>query len=116
VKVLLHPKRKDAILIDGAILVTEDTADLVRVEGELVKRPSFWTRRVEVARRYGRVAGVRVPLEMRSTASVLIVGASTFSMTYEYETVNGIAVAPSDATTQRAPPTDSASSANSGAR
>jgi hypothetical protein len=67
----IRPRRKDALLIDGSILVTRD-ADLVSVQGRLVKRPSFWTRRVEVVRRYERIEGVRVPVEMQSNADVRI--------------------------------------------
>jgi hypothetical protein len=73
-------------------MVVGPEADLVRVEGVLSKRPSFWTRRVEVVRRYGRIGGVRVPVAMESTASVLIFGRSTFTMTYDYLTVNGISL------------------------
>ena len=62
---------------------------MLQVEGTLVKRPSFWTRRVDVVRRYARVSGVRVPIEMRSTADVLIAGKSTFTMSYNYEMING---------------------------
>jgi hypothetical protein len=72
--------------------VTAADADLVRVEGVLIKRPSFWTRKVEVVRRYARLRGVRVPVAMQSTAHVLIVGTSTFSMTYEYQAINGESV------------------------
>jgi hypothetical protein len=36
----IRPRRKDTMLIEGSILLTE-TADLVRIEGLLVKRPSF---------------------------------------------------------------------------
>jgi hypothetical protein len=89
VRVDLKPRRKDSLLIDGAMFLAPEDFDLVRVEGLLVKRPSFWTRKVSVVRRYGRIAGVRVPLAMESTASVLIVGTSSFSMTYEYDMVNG---------------------------
>ena len=32
------------MLVDGSILLTSDSGDLVAVEGLLVKRPSFWTR------------------------------------------------------------------------
>ena len=91
VRVDLRARRRDTMLIDGAMFLTSPDFDLVRVEGVLVKRPSFWTRKVSVVRRYGRVAGVRVPLAMESTAQVLIVGASSFSMTYDYEMVNGAA-------------------------
>ena len=89
VRVVLQPKRQDKLLIKGSMLLTPDQGDLVRVEGSLVKRPSFWTRQVDVIRRYAQIGGVRVPVAMESTASVLMVGKSTFSMTYEYESING---------------------------
>src|SRR5262245_33882275 len=91
IRVGLRPLRREPILIEGKMLLTED-ADLVRVEGALSKRPSFWTRSVQVVRSYRRLEGVRVPVSMESTARVLIVGSSTFAMTYEYESINGLAV------------------------
>lgn len=89
VRIDLTPKRRSPMLIVGAAFVTADEDDLVRVEGALAKRPSFWTRHVEIARRYARVGGVRVPVDMRSTADVMMVGASSFSMSYEYAMING---------------------------
>jgi hypothetical protein len=88
-KIDVRARRKNQMLIDGAVFVEGDSADLVRMEGELSKRPSFWTRRVRIIREYGRVEGVHVPLAMDSTADILVVGASTFSMTYRYLEVNG---------------------------
>lgn len=88
VRIDIRPRRTDTLLIDGSILLTEEQSDLVRIEGRLVKRPSFWTRRVHVVRQYARMGGVRVPVSMESTADVLIVGRSTFSMRYEYQTIN----------------------------
>lgn len=87
--VSLKPRRKDVMLVDGAIFLHPDTGDLVRMEGSLSKSPSFWTRRVDILRRYARIAGVRVPVAVESTASVRVAGLSTFAMTYEYESVNG---------------------------
>lgn len=72
------------------MFLTPVEGDLVRVEGTLASRPSFWTRRVEVVRRYGRVGGVRVPVALESIADVRIVGRSTFRMTYHYLSVNGL--------------------------
>ncbi len=92
-RIAIVPRRKDTLLLRGSILVTGSEADLVAVEGMLVKRPSFWTRRVAVVRRYQRVFGTRVPVSMTSTADVLVAGTSTFSMTYEYQSVNGMPVA-----------------------
>lgn len=96
-RLLIRPRRKDVLLVDGAILVTPDEADLVRIEGRLARNPSFWTSRVEVSREYARIAGVRVPVRVESRAWVKIAGVSTFVMTYEYEEVNGRTLAPSSA-------------------
>jgi hypothetical protein len=83
------PKRKDVLLVEGAVYVQPADGELTRIEGKLSKTPSFWTRRVDVVRRYERKAGVRVPIEIDSVAHVLVAGRSTFRMTYEYETING---------------------------
>jgi hypothetical protein len=53
---------------------------------------SFWTRKVEIVRRYDRVAGVRVPVALESVASVRMLGKATFTMSYEYHSVNGVPV------------------------
>jgi hypothetical protein len=87
-RINLVPRRRSRMLIAGTAFVTRDASDLVRVEGTLAKRPSFWTRRVEVTRCYRRISGVRVPVDMRSTADVMLVGTSAFSMTYDYAMIN----------------------------
>jgi len=85
----VKPKRKDVLLVEGAIFVHPADGELTRIEGKLSKTPSFWTRRVDVIRKYERKAGVRVPISIESVAHVLIAGRSTFKMTYEYQTING---------------------------
>ena len=85
----IKPKRKDVLLVEGSIFLEPDDGELARIEGKLSKAPSIWTRRVDIVRRYDRLAGVRVPVSIESTAHVLIAGKSTFKMTYEYETING---------------------------
>jgi hypothetical protein len=89
----IRPRRHHVMLVDGALFFEQRSADLVRVEGELSKRPSFWTRRVRITRDYQRIDGVHVPVAMRSNADVLIAGESIFAMTYEYVMINGQAVA-----------------------
>ncbi len=59
-----------------------------------MKKPSFWTTRVDVVRQYGRVAGIRVPVRLDTTAHVRFAGLSTMSMTYDYQSINGKNVAP----------------------
>lgn len=92
VKLFAKPRRKDVSLIDGAVFVTRDDSDLVRIEGRMAKNPSFWTTRVNLVRYYDRVGGVRVPVRLDSTASIRFAGDSSLSMTYKYEMVNGVAL------------------------
>ena len=95
----IRPRRRHVMLIDGSLAIDAGSLDLLTVEGELSKRPSFWTRRVHITREYQRLAGVHVPVAMRSRADVLMVGASTFAMTWEYESINGRPVSASAAGT-----------------
>ena len=92
-RILIKPRRNEAMMIDGSIILQAVDGDLLRVEGTLVKRPSFWVRRVEIDRKYARISGARVPVSMSSVADVLFVGKSTFDMRYEYESINGMPVA-----------------------
>jgi hypothetical protein len=91
-KLQIVPLRADTLLVNGTVTIEASTGDLLSVEGRLAKNPSFWTNRVDVSRRYGRIAGVRVPLQVESTASVKIAGTSELSMVYEYASINGQAV------------------------
>lgn len=88
-RVFIKPRRTDLMLVDGAVFLARDDADLQRVEGRLSKNPSFWTSRVDVVRRYARLLGVRVPIAMESVAHLKVAGRSEFLMTYEYESING---------------------------
>jgi len=88
----VKPRRKDVLLVDGSIFLRDDNGDLLGITGSLAKSPSFWTRRVDISRRYARIAGVRVPVALESVANLRFAGVSTLSMTYEYESVNGQAV------------------------
>ena len=88
----MKPRRKDLLLLEGSIFLRPEDAELVRIEGRPSKSPSFWTRQVEIVRRFQRFAGVRMPITFESSANVFIAGRSTFRMTYEYETVNGQSV------------------------
>jgi len=89
----ITPKRKDMLLVSGAVTVAAADADLVQVEGRLSKTPSFWTRSVDIIRRYGRIGGIRVPVSTESSANVRIAGRSAFKMTYDYQMINGREVA-----------------------
>jgi hypothetical protein len=87
--VLLKPKRKDVLLVDGRMVLSPDGSELLRVEGRLTKNPSFWTSLVNVVRHYARLDGVRVPVATESVAKVKFAGQSRMEVEYEYETING---------------------------
>jgi hypothetical protein len=90
--VRITARRTEKFLVNGRLLLRPPDLDLVRMEGRPAKNPSWWTTKVEIVRQYDRVNGVRVPVRFESTASVRLVGQSTFSMTYTYSSVNGAAV------------------------
>ena len=87
--VQIKPKRKDVLLVDGRMVLSEDGSELLRVEGRLTKNPSFWTSLVNVVRHYARLDGVRVPIATESVAKVKFAGVSRLEVHYEYETING---------------------------
>jgi len=88
-RVGLTPRRKAWMLVEGSIFLRPEDGDLVRIQGSLAKPPSFWIRHVDIDRRYERIGGVRMPVSLQSVARVLVAGKSTFTVTYQYETVNG---------------------------
>lgn len=85
----IKPKRKDTLLVDGRLVLSEDGSELLRVEGRLSKNPSFWTSLVNIIRHYTRLNGVRVPIVTESVAKVKMVGTSRMEVRYDYESVNG---------------------------
>ncbi len=85
----LTPRRRDSRLVSGSALLTAQSGDLVRVEGRLSKSPSFWVRWVDVSSTYAPVGGAMMPVAIESTADVRVAGLSTFSMTYNYQVVDG---------------------------
>ena len=87
--VLLKPKRKDVMLVEGRMVLDADSGDLVRVEGKLSKNPSFWTSLVNVIRHFATLDGVRVPVSTESIAKVKFAGQSRLDVFYEYESING---------------------------
>jgi hypothetical protein len=99
--VRLFPRRQTPMLLSGTVTVRPHDGDMVRIDGSPSALPSWWTKQVYVVRRYARIAGVRVPMEMASRADVRIAGESTFWMVYEYQSINGHAVAAAAASAAR---------------
>lgn len=91
VRIGLRPRRADALLLDGAAILSAD-GDLLRLEGQPAKKPSFWISRLRIVREYARIGSARVPVRVFADASLKLAGAATFEMTYEYESINGLPI------------------------
>ena len=83
-----RPLRKDKSLIAGRLFLTRGDGDLVRMEGRLVKNPSFWTRRVDMVRSYRRINGVLMPVSLETTGQLRLLGSSALRMTYRYSHID----------------------------
>ncbi len=93
--VRLRPLRKDRSLIAGRMFLTVD-GELLRVEGQLAKNPSFWVTRVNVVRLYRRINGVLMPVSLDTTAQLRLLGSSALRMTYRYSRIDNRAVNDAD--------------------
>ena len=90
-RIRLVPLRPDKRLIDGYLLLTPE-ADLIEVSGRLARPPSFWMKSVTLTRRDRHLGDVRVPESVTSVAEIRPAGRSTFSMTYNFEVVDGVRI------------------------
>jgi len=88
-RLLLHPNRKSEGIVKGTALIEPEAGTVVRIEGRLVKSPSFWVRDVDVTWKFKRIGDTVVPTELSSSARVLFYGRSNFKMTYDYVQVEG---------------------------
>jgi hypothetical protein len=83
----MQPLRKARNLIAGQMFLTID-GDLLRIQGRLVKNPSFWVTRVELVKSYGRINGVLMPVSLETTAQLRLLGSSALRMTYRYSQID----------------------------
>ena len=88
-KLLLHPARKSDGIVRGTALIEPESESVARIEGRLVKSPSFWIRDVDVTWKFTRVGDAILPVELSSKARVRFYGRSTFRMTYDYLSIDG---------------------------
>jgi hypothetical protein len=87
--ILIKPKRKDVLLVNGRMMLSPDGTEVLRVEGVLSKNPSFWISSVNVTRDFARVDGVRVPIATESIAKLRMAGTGRMTVSYEYHAING---------------------------
>jgi hypothetical protein len=86
-RVRITPKRNDKYSLKGDVWIDAVDYAIVHVHGAPAKRPSFWTRQTEIDRLYRKVNGIWLTDRLDSWSDILIVGRSTLSIEYRYETV-----------------------------
>jgi hypothetical protein len=90
----LEPKKKRSGLFKGWLWVEANTGLPVREQGELVKNPSVFLRKVEFVRDYELRDGVARPIRIESTIQTRLVGSAEVSVRFsDYEAVSETAEA-----------------------
>lgn len=87
--VRLSPLRKDRLLVCGTLLLHATTGDPIRLQGRLVKSPSFWAKDIDVRWSYGRFGSAVMPVELQSTATIRFLGSASLHVTYLYSEIDG---------------------------
>lgn len=88
-RILLKPAKKSDGIVNGSLFLEPDSGAVIRIEGRLVKSPSFWLRDVDVIWKFAYIDGHIVPVEMTSTGRVRLFGRSSFRMIYDYVSIDG---------------------------
>jgi hypothetical protein len=83
----LSPKRKDKYSLMGDAWIDAEDYAIVRLHGEPAKRPSIWTLKTEIDKRYRKVEGVWLANRIDSSSDIFIGGHSTLSIEYVYHSV-----------------------------
>jgi hypothetical protein len=83
----ITPKRREKYALDGDIWVDAEDYSIVRIHGVPAKKPSIWTLKTEIDRRYKKVAGIWLPARMDSSSNIMIAGHSVLSIEYIYDSV-----------------------------
>jgi hypothetical protein len=83
----ISPKRKDKYSLDGEVWIDAEDYSIVRMHGVPARRPSIWTLKTEIDRRYRKVAGVWLPERLDSSSEIMVAGHSVLSIEYTYDSV-----------------------------
>ena len=73
----LTPKRKDKGLVSGRAWVDKTSYLIRQIEGELVKSPSFWVKKVHVTLDFGNIRGTWLQTAMEAVADIRFLGSQT---------------------------------------
>ncbi|PYS02384.1 MAG: hypothetical protein DMG16_09415 [Acidobacteria bacterium] len=83
----ISPRRRDKYALDGEVWIDAEDYSIVRIHGAPARRPSLWTLKTEIDRRYKKVDGIWLPERMDSSSNIMIAGHSVLSIEYRYDSV-----------------------------
>jgi hypothetical protein len=86
----ISPKQRSKYSLDGEIWVDGEDYSIVRMHGVPAKKPSIWTLKTEIDRRYKKIDGIWLPAQMNSSSSIMIAGHSELSIEYSYDSVQTV--------------------------
>ena len=78
--------------MEGSTPPTPDAGEIARLKVCWSNARRSGRERCNIVRNDGRIGGVRVPLSTDSTFYILFAGQSSFTMRYQYEVINDVAV------------------------
>jgi hypothetical protein len=96
VRIALVPRRREGMLVAGAMFLRPGDGELVKIEGRLARNPSFWVKQVDITRTYARIGGAVLPVSMESRAQLRLLGPASMRMTYKYAEIDGRSIPPID--------------------
>jgi hypothetical protein len=83
----ISPRRRDKYSLDGEVWLDGEDYSIVRIHGMPAKRPSIWTLKTEIDRRYRKIDGIWLPDRMDSSSNIMVAGHSVLSIEYVYDSV-----------------------------
>jgi hypothetical protein len=83
----ISPKRRDKYSLDGEVWIDAEDYSIVRIHGTPARRPSIWTLKTEIDRRYKKVDGLWLPERLDSSSNIMVAGHSVLSIEYKYDSV-----------------------------
>ena len=79
----VEPRTKNKFLYRGRIWVDAEDFAVVRLQGEPVKNPSFWTKDTKIEETYVKVGDFWFPASNRSTSSIRLGGRAYLTIDYK---------------------------------
>ncbi|HEX8925890.1 MAG TPA: hypothetical protein VF786_08870 [Terriglobales bacterium] len=78
----VKPRKKASGLFKGKLFLDAQTGRMRRIEGSVVKTPSFFLRRIDFVQDFAEVDGFTVPTELHSIARAHIIGRAVVSIVH----------------------------------